>query len=110
MTDQLPLLFCGTTAERFETFHRENPHVYRTLRRLAMEWVNTTGSQRVGIKSLFEVARWQLAIQTNDAEYRLNNSYTPFYARLLMAENAELDGIFVLRVSEADLWITARAS
>lgn len=30
MTDpQLMLVFNGTIAERFEAFHRENPHVYR---------------------------------------------------------------------------------
>ena len=108
MTDQLPLLFCGTTAAAFEDFHRSNPHVYRTLVRLAREWVNETGARKLGIKSLYEVARWRLAIETSDAEYRLNNSYTPFYARLLMAENPELDGLFDLRASSADNWILTR--
>lgn len=28
-----------TLAERFEEFHRENPHVYRVLVKLAREWV-----------------------------------------------------------------------
>jgi hypothetical protein len=108
VADQLPLLFCGTTAAAFEEFHQANKHVYATLVRLAREWINSTGSRKVGIKSLFEVARWTLAIETSDAEYRLNNSYTAYYARLLMAENPELAGLFELRASSADNWILTR--
>lgn len=106
--DQLPLLFCGTTAAAFEEFNKANPHVYRTLVRLAREWVNETGARKLGIKSLYEVARWRLAIETSDAEYRLNNSYTAFFARLIMQREPDLDGLFDLRASEADNWILTR--
>lgn len=108
MTDQLSLTFDATIAERFEEFHRANPHVYRVLVRLAREWVNSTGSRKLGIKSLYEVARWRLAIETSDPEYRLNNSYTAFFARLIMRHEPDLDGLFDLRASEADNWILTR--
>lgn len=105
MTDQLLLTFDASIAERFEIFHRENPHVYRTLVRLAREWVNSTGSRKLGIKSLYEVARWRLAIETSDPEYRLNNSYTAYFSRLIMRQEPDLDGLFNLRYSAADDWI-----
>jgi hypothetical protein len=110
VTDQLAMTFDASIAERFETFHRENPHVYRTLVRLAREWVNSTGSQKIGMKSLYEVARWRLAIETNDAEYRLNNSYTAFFARLIMWQEPDLNGLFDLRASEADEWLEGRVA
>lgn len=105
MTDQLSLTFDASIAERFESFHRENAHVYRTLVRLAREWVNSTGKNKLGIKSLFEVARWQLAIETSDPEFRLNNNYTAYFARLIMRQEPDLDGLFNLRYSGADDWI-----
>lgn len=114
MTDQLLLVFDGTTASRFEEFHRQNGHVYRTLVRLAREWVNRTGQQKLGMKSLYERARWDLAIETSDPEFQLNNSYTAYYARLIQALEPDLADLFETRASAADQWIghylTARAS
>jgi hypothetical protein len=105
MTDQLLLVFDGTTASRFEDFHRNNGHVYRTLVRFAREWVNQTGRHKLGMKSLYERARWDLAIDTNDPDYRLNNDFTAFYARLIEAREPDLAGLFELRRSAADQWI-----
>lgn len=105
MSDQLLLVFDGTTTQRFEAFHRANPFVYRTLVQLAREWVNRTGQRKLAIKTLYEVARWNLILETSDAEFKLNNSYTAFFARLIMAQEPDLAGMFDLRVSEADLWI-----
>lgn len=95
----------ATLSQRFERFHADNPNVYATLARLAREWARATHNRKIGMKSLFEVARWQLVIETNDPNYRLNNSFTPYYARLLMLQEPDLRGIFDLRVSEADEWI-----
>lgn len=102
---QLCLTFGATTADKFEAFHRDNPQVYRTLVRLAREWISKTGRRKIGIGALTERARWELAIETNDPEYRINNDYRAYLARLIMAENADLADVFDLRASEADEWI-----
>jgi hypothetical protein len=102
---QLLLVFDATMADKFRLFHESNPHVYCTLRRLAREWINRTGKQKLGIGALYERARWDIAIQTNDPEFKLNNNYRAFYARLLMARERDLDGIFQLRGSLADQWV-----
>lgn len=103
---QLMLVFDGTTAARFEDFHRANPHVYRTLCRLAREFVNTTGQPKIGISMLFEAARWTLALQTKSADYRLNNSYRAYFARLIAAQEPDLADVFELRSSQADAWVS----
>ncbi len=82
--------------ERFEAFHRANPHVYEELRRLALE-MRRRGVRRYGIKGLFEVLRWRYALQTRGDEFKLNNSYTSRYARLLMEREPELRGFFEVR-------------
>lgn len=103
MTDQ-PGLFSidPTMADKFDEFHRSNPHVYMVLVRLAREWVRRTGTHRLGIKTLYERARWEIAISTSDPDFKLNNNFTAYYARLIMIREADLWGMFELRRSAAD--------
>ncbi len=92
-------------AAKFEEFHANNPLVYATLVRLARQWIATTGRHKIGIGALYERARWEIAIATSDADYRLNNNYRAWYARLIMHQERDLAGVFDLRASEADSWI-----
>lgn len=95
---------------RFERFHADNPVVYETLVRLARQWVSRTGRHRLGIKSLCERARWDIAFITDDPDYKINNNWTAYYARLIMAREPDLAGLFELRRSEADDWNPAPLS
>ena len=83
----------------FWQFHKENPHVYATLERLAFRLRNK-GVQRWGIKALWEVLRYEMAVATNAdvSDYKLNNNHCPYYARLLMEKNPDdLAAFFELR-------------
>ncbi len=93
----------GTLEERFEEFHRKNPHVYQALRRLALD-MRARGRKRYGMKGLFEILRWSYAMRTEDpdSEFKLNNVYTAFYARLLMQQEPALRGFFELREQRWD--------
>ena len=86
-------------AEAFRQFHAENPHIYEALERMAFKLRNK-GVERWGIKALWEVLRYELAIATNSpvTTFRLNNNMTAYYARLLMERNPEdLAGFFETR-------------
>ena len=87
-----------TIRERFETFHSEHPEVYRQLVRLAREWVSV-GHRKLGIATLFERLRWEwhVAGLIDTDGYKLNNTYRAQYARLIMAEHPDLDGLFETR-------------
>lgn len=110
MSDQLSI-FDGFTAgaedelepltigERFERFHRTNPHVLDALVGLSRQLVRR-GHRRLGMKMLFEVLRWQSMLQTTDTDgegFKLCNSYTAHYARLVMRVCPDLDGVFNVR-------------
>lgn len=99
-----------TTAEKFEQFHQDNPVVYATLCSLAREWLARTGRPRVGIGQLAERCRWEIAMRTNDPDYKLNNNFRAYYARLIMHNEPDLAGIFELRTSAADEWVEGRAA
>lgn len=97
-------------ADRFAEFHAKSPEVYSTLVALARQWVARTGRRRLGIATLFERARWELAISTSDPDFKLNNSYRAYYARLIMRAEPDLADLFATRESEADAWFVGLAA
>jgi hypothetical protein len=86
-------------AEAFAVFHGENPHVFRNLRKLALTWHARHPAEKVGIKHLYEVLRWEYETRTDrpSNEVCLNNNFTAYYARLLMASEPILRGVFEIR-------------
>ena len=82
--------------EAFQLFHQANPHVYEMLASMARR-VRLAGFKRYGIKTLFEAARYRNDIETNSASFKLNNNFTALYARMIMAEQPDLEGMFELR-------------
>jgi hypothetical protein len=83
---------------RFCEFHQHNPHVYEYLRDLCLE-VRQRGVYRFGIRTVWERLRWHARFETARApdEWKLNNNYTRYYARLLMKQEPELAGMFEIR-------------
>jgi hypothetical protein len=87
----------GSIEEQFRRFHAENPHVYRELVRLARQ-ARAAGAERLGMKQLFEVLRWEHQVRTSDwTGFRLNNNYTSYYARQIMDQEPDLRGVFETR-------------
>ncbi len=85
-----------TIHDAFVAFHASNPQVYQALRRLALA-MRRRGVKQFGIAALFEVLRYEAALRTAGDEFKLNNSYRSFYARLLMEREGELAGFFETR-------------
>lgn len=80
-------------------FYAANPIVYTTLRRLARQALHK-GQPKCGIRMLWEVMRWEFMLATTDpsgADFKLNDHYTSWYARQLMANEPDLAGFFEIR-------------
>ena len=75
--------------ERFEVTHAMNPSIYEDLVRLTRELV-------LAGQSNFKIRRWKTMIKPSD-KYKLNHDYLPYYARLIMAQESDLEGVFRLR-------------
>lgn len=88
-----------TIERRFWAFHTAHPEVYRELAGLARQAV-AAGRQRLGVKMLFEVVRWNRSLAGLPAEgedFKLNNDYSSRYARLLMERETDLADLFLVR-------------
>ena len=79
----------------FNIYHRRNPSVYSKLLELSLR-LKRVGASKYGMKALFEILRFNALLQS-DKKFELNNSYAPYYARLLMKNEPSLDGFFRIR-------------
>ena len=97
--------------EQFERFHRAHPEVYVWLAKQTRQ----IARRRFGhgaIEFLWNNLRWVglmspeqrriMELPDDAEEYTLNNNYKPFYARLILIRNPDLDDVFKLRRSIAD--------
>lgn len=85
--------------EAFWKFHEAHPAVYTELRDLCRAWVSK-GIGRWSMWGAFSVLRWErrmAGLPDPEEEYKLNNNYTSYYARLLMQQEPELVGLFEIR-------------
>ena len=101
MTTYQDSLFGGPRSiqERFVRFHSRNPDVYEALCTLARR-AKRAGRSTIGIGMLYEVLRWEWIITglpDSAEEFKLSNDYRSRYARLIMDDEEDLDGIFNLR-------------
>jgi hypothetical protein len=87
-----------TIDARFRVFHEANPQVYALLVKLARE-AREKGHNRISIGMLWEVVRWNRFVSVVDtsSRYELNDNYRSRYARLIMEQEPELDGVFEVR-------------
>jgi hypothetical protein len=97
VTDTIDHVARARIVDDFWRFHERNPEVMKRLYVLSRRAYDR-GARRIGIKQLFEVLRWERGLATADwSGFDLNNSYTAYYARVLMAWWPELDGLFEVR-------------
>lgn len=84
--------------EAFREFHNAHPYVYDALVRLARQW-KSAGHAKLGIATLYERLRWEWHVSglKDNEGYKLNNNYKALYARKIMAEHPDLNGLFNLR-------------
>ena len=94
-----------TLTERFEAFHRRNPAFYAQIVHLGRRFRAKTG-RTCGIQRLVEIARWDIEMTlVGDDEFKVNNDYAAFYARLIMIQEKDMAGFFKLRkAEEANAW------
>lgn len=88
----------ATVAQRAEAFHKKNPHVYLAIVSLCRR-LRARGFATFGMKMVAEQLRWQYAMKTRGDQFKINNSYTAWYARRVMENEPDLADFFETRES-----------
>lgn len=94
----LPLFETRPGQRAFDDFDRANPQVWALFERFALEALRRrTGSRRIGARLVWERMRWFTQVETDDQAFKLNDHWTPFYARKFHQRHPEWGLAFEIR-------------
>lgn len=81
--------------DRFERFHSDNPQVYEALIHEGRELL-ARGHRKFNISLIYERVRWHVYMRTFDdqLDYKLPNNHRAYYARLIMRQEPDFEGVF----------------
>lgn len=79
----------------FKDYDKENPQIYKAFVDIAKQ-AKHRGFKNYSAKGVFELIRWHSSISASQ-NFKLNNIYSPYYARKMMLEYPEFQGFFRLR-------------
>lgn len=86
----------ATIQEKFEEFHKQNPKIYLLLKKFSKK-IMERGYDTYSINAVFERIRWHVEVDTAGDSFKMNNNYRSRYARMLMEENPEFEGLYRTR-------------
>ena len=87
--------------ERFAEYHAENPHIYHQFRYYALKAIQS-GYKHLGAQMIIERIRWKTGVVSRNSDFKINNDFAAFYARIFMAEYPSYSSCFRTRNSVAD--------
>lgn len=87
--------YSDQVVRKFLDFHKRKPEVYQAFKDVILK-VRSRGRERWGAKAAMEIVRYKLNIE-KDGEYKIQNSFTALYARVLLYKHPELEGFIVTK-------------
>ena len=88
--------------KQFEKYFKANPNVWRLFCGYTWE-AYFAGRKKFSAQAIIERVRWHHDVEDRSVdEFKINNNFTAFYARKMMAMHPELEGFFRTRKSIAD--------
>jgi len=92
----------GSNRAKFRAFHAENPHIYKLFKKWAFDAM-AAGHLRYSAREILGAIRWHTTVVTIDpAGFKINNLWSPYYARLFDEEFPVHVTFFEKRRSQAD--------
>ncbi len=86
----------GDDKQTWWKWHCENAGVYQAFERFTFEAIQA-GRKYYSAWDVVSRIRWHLDIDTKGDEFKINNNFIAYYARLFMARHPEHVGFFRIR-------------
>ena len=80
----------------FAEYHKNNPEVWELFRVMTFRAIRK-GFRHYSSKGIFELIRWETQTSLKDDGYKVNNNYTPDYARMFENEYPQYKAFFETR-------------
>jgi hypothetical protein len=93
----------ATIAARFAAVDAANPQMWALFERFTFEMIRR-GFRHYSARAVIHRVRWETAVPLVDgtSEFKINNNWSPFYARKFHQLYPQHDGFFRNRISRAD--------
>lgn len=85
-----------TIREGFKKFHSENPHIYSAFESQALRAI-AKGRKKISAKLIINWIRWHEYLETTDVNYKINDAYQSYYARLFTEKHPAHKDVFEFR-------------
>lgn len=85
-----------TIREGFAEFHANNPHVYAEFEKQALLAISK-GRKKLSAKLILNWIRWNELLRTSDKNFKINDAFQSYYARLFEDQHQEHKDIFEKR-------------
>jgi len=82
--------------KKWWAYHKQNPHVYAEFERLALHLISL-GVPKCSHWLICNQIRWNHMIKTKADDFKINNNYFAYYARLFLHLHQDHAGFFELR-------------
>lgn len=80
----------------FNRFHKDNPHIFTAFEEQALRAINK-GRTKISAKLIINWIRWHEFLESTDVNFRVNDAYQSYYARLFVEKHPEHKDIFGFR-------------
>jgi hypothetical protein len=81
---------------RFKAFHAANPHILEAFIAAALE-MQAAGWEKYSATCIMNKIRWDTNLKTNGKPFRIDDSFTPIYARVAAVTEPALKDFFEFR-------------
>ena len=61
-------------------YDNDNPLIWKAFKKFTLQEI-AAGKKHYSSKSIFERIRWETEIEAKEDRFKINNNYTPYYAR-----------------------------
>jgi hypothetical protein len=102
MLEQLDLF--SSKSDRYKNFikyHQENPQIWQVFEKFCLDAIKR-GHNKLSAEFIVNIIRWETRVSATDDDFKINNTYKPFYSRLFLQTHPNLKTFFELRDSWAD--------
>lgn len=80
----------------FAEYHKKNPHVFATFEREALAAI-AAGNKKLSSKLIINYIRWNEIRESTGKNFRINDAYQSYYARLFVTKHPEHIDVFNFR-------------
>jgi len=89
------------TEQKFAEFDAAHPEVWALFERFTLQLI-ARGFQHHSADAVLHRVRWETSANADGKPFKLNNNYTPYFARKFHRAHPHLAGFFRNRKSKAD--------